>query len=264
MKYYIFLFTIIFYFIAISNSLKTVFAEETKLKKYLCGATIAGGTYFGFHEAYRFWWKESNGKFKFQNDSSYAKNFDKFGHFYSGKLISDLSTSLLYGMELPEKKARLYSSITASVFALIVEIKDGLTNYGFSYFDLLSSAAGAWLPYYQLNTKSFIKDIQIKIRYSKSDYKASDNLDFMQDYEGMKFWVCYPVEKIFNTKKIKGLNIAAGVGMDRNSHNERYKSFWLSFDISPTSLFGIKKTPVTMVILENYHFIKAADIRIDK
>ncbi|WNB17238.1 DUF2279 domain-containing protein [Marivirga arenosa] len=137
-----------------------------------------------------------NQKFQFFNDNQQWLQMDKAGHIYSAYHISNLNFNLLQKAGYTPKKAMLFSSISASLMMLPIEIFDGFsTAYGASVGDAVANTIGAFLPYQQLLFNQ--NYIYPKFSFSRTNYAdlrpntLGNNYieNILKDYNGQTYWL---------------------------------------------------------------------------
>lgn len=182
------------------------------------------------------WWGDQTNRFHFDggtgiqhlftfgNDAKYAKNLDKFGHFYGGIFYSDLFSNAAMWSGVKKQKAYLWGGILGTCIQGFVEIKDGYSpTWGFSTYDLLAGSLGSFYPYFQTKSK-FLAATDVKFSYYKVDdyyfkdiqYKAKWN----DDYMNQTYWLTFNPKRFNkNWNWPKWLGISAGFGVDNKLNN---------------------------------------------
>jgi len=116
--------------ITVEQDTSTFFTKENI--SILTLSTVLVGSLVG---AYVVWWKDDFGPFRFYsgdwfNDTG-LNGIDKVGHFYTSYLFYHLQKDLLLWGGHSEEFAFWTSTILTFGFALIVEVGDAFSPYGF-------------------------------------------------------------------------------------------------------------------------------------
>ncbi len=154
-----------------------------------------------------FQWDYKKGSFSIADEGWFDRDtkhggVDKFGHFYTNYLMTQLLTSLYqrwgYSKEYSAKEA-VYSSL---IINAIMEIGDGFGDFGFSYEDILFNVLGAYSGYYLLKNPDLSKRIDIRWEYFPSEKITKEgSFDILTDYEGMKFLVAVKFDGFETVKR---------------------------------------------------------------
>ena len=199
------------------------------------------GSYYFINTA---WWADSKKSFHFDGggsnikdvfnlgsgrDAKYAKQIDKVGHFYSGRIISDLYVRAVRWSGKSEEQSLLWGGILGTAVHGFVEIKDGYSpTWGFSMYDFMSGSLGSFYPYFQSKSR-FLNALDIKYSYYPKytyyyDFINRRGNDFFDDYMNATFWFT------FNPKRYKPvsnwpkwLGISVGIGVDETLNNYNLK-----------------------------------------
>ena len=241
--------TLIFFlnpFLSVNNLYSQSFSPSTINKDTALNkkrfAIVNTSTLIGLVGSYHFintaWWADSKKTFHFDGggssikdafnlgrDAVYAKQLDKFGHFYSGRIISDLYVRAISWSGKTEQQSLLWGGILGTSVNGFVEIKDGYSpTWGFSMHDWLSGSLGSFYPYFQSKSR-FLKALDIKYSYyPKYNYyynfiKRRGN-DFFDDYMNATFWFTFnPKRHKPSSIWPKWLGISAGIGVDQTLNN---------------------------------------------
>jgi hypothetical protein len=220
--------------------------------------SVTAGTGIALNDYYnRIWWEEEPQEFHFNDDFSYLRLTDKFGHFYVALLITELYTPLFRWSGFSPGNARL-GGVGASLLHQIVfvEYQDGFSHWGFSTSDAISDVLGAFYPLLQ-DQVPVMEHINWKWSYHPSLHSWGDYLDmktllddlydnaFHMDYNGMTFWLTGDIHPIL-PQSLKSywpdfLNIAAGYsteGMDIMKSGTGSSEIFLALDYDLKDLPG--------------------------
>lgn len=201
----------------------------------LSGGTVASVSGF-FVYLNNVWWAGQSSKFHFDDgyDLKYAKNLDKVGHFYMGKVGADLASEGLVQWGLSKKNAQLLGMLGSIGGSLFVEIKDGYSpNWGFSWGDIAAGTAGSLYSFFQTKSK-LLNATDVKFSYYKrynyyfevAGYKST----FIDDYINQTYWLSFSPAKYqqLRGKKVAGwpkwLGVSVGFGVDETL-NDYYTGF---------------------------------------
>ena len=201
------------------------------------GSTLLalGGSFYFVNNA---WWIDSKKSFHFDaggsgisdafklgRDATYAKGLDKLGHFYSGRIISDLYVRAIRWSGKTEEKSLLWGGILGTTVHAFVEVKDAYSpNWGFSVYDFMSGSLGSFYPYFQSKSR-FLKSLDLKYSYYPKynyyyDFIKRRRNDFMDDYMNATFWFTFNPKRYKPTSNWpKWLGISAGIGVDETLNN---------------------------------------------
>ena len=195
------------------------------------------GSYYFINTA---WWADSKKSFHFDGggsniteafnigsgrDARYAKGIDKLGHFYSGRIISDLYVRAIRWSGKSEQESLLWGGILGTAVHGFIEVKDGYSpTWGFSMYDMVSGSIGSFYPYFQSKSK-FLNAVDIKYSYYSRNNYYYDFInrrgnDFFDDYMNATFWFTFNPKRYKPTSKWpKWLGISAGIGVDETLNN---------------------------------------------
>jgi len=152
------------------------------------------------------WWAEAT-PFSFKNDFEYASNLDKFGHFYTGVIFSELFTMSYDWVGMSPFASTLWAGITLGFTQILIEFKDGFSPYGYSVWDAVAGTLGG---FYAMG-KRFIPAMQY------IDYK------FVYWRNNRDYW------KIGGEDK--GGSLTGGDGVWVDDYYGGNQTHWLSFKI---------------------------------
>jgi hypothetical protein len=192
------------------------------------------------------WWAKSE-PFKFEplsNDFYYASNLDKFGHFYTGALFSELFAMSYDWVGMSPFASSLWAGITVSFTQILVEFKDGFAPYGYSVWDAAAGTLGGfyamgkrYIPAMQYIDYKFIYFPNYKGYWRDTKANGGENMGgpltgsegvFVDDYYGgnQTHWLSFKVAKMLPSEAREyypqWLALAFGLGID-NGRYERKK-----------------------------------------
>lgn len=214
-------------------------------------ASIAGVTLIGLNQL---WYSEyDKSKFHTINDNKEWMQMDKLGHVFSSYQLSRLGAGLFNWSGAPKKNQLIYGATFGFGFLTAVEVFDGFSKeWGFSWGDVAANALGTGLF---VGQELLWDEQRIAVKYSfHQTMYASQNPDklgksfneqILKDYNGQTYWLSFNLHAFFKEKKLPPwLNIAVGYGahgmlnglkdIDNQllTNNNRYRQFYLSFDVN--------------------------------
>lgn len=223
-------------------------------------AALYTGSIIGLNEL---WYKNyPRSSFHFFDDSKEWLQMDKVGHATTSYYIGRIGISSLKWCGVQQKKAIVYGGMLGFVYQSTIEVLDGYSSqWGFSLSDFGANAAGSLLVIAQELAWNEQR-ITLKFSFQQSEFaKYRPNLlgknlqeNILKDYNGQTYWLSVNLASFMKeeTKFPKWLNIALGYGangMTGGNFNppyinengfqiyfERYRQFYLSFDIDLTRI----------------------------
>lgn len=197
-------------------------------------------------------------KFHFINDNQEWLQMDKVGHFFSNYHLSKLSSETYQWSGLEKKKAVFYGAATSLVFMTTVEVFDGFSKkWGASVGDIIANFSGSalyvsqeliWneqriIPKFSFHTTSFASRRPNVLGNSFPE-------QVLKDYNGQTYWLSFNINSFIKKEGFpKWLNFALGYGAEGMitgndafvntiflPANQRYRQFYLSFDVDLTKI----------------------------
>lgn len=206
--------------------------------------TALAGSYIYINNA---WWAGQKSSFHFDGgtglkhvftlgrDFKYAKNLDKVGHFYGGRIGGDLFSEAVKWSGKSENSAYLWGGVFSSSIQFFIEIKDGFSpNWGFSIYDFMAGSLGSFYPYFQSKSK-FLSALDCKFSYWRKDDYYNKTLKrsspFLDDYMNQTYWFTFNPKRFnLQSKWPKWLGISVGVGVD-NKLNDYYTGILTDYGV---------------------------------
>ncbi len=252
---------------------------------------IVGGSivasYTAFYLAYlkEGWWAKAEPMHfePLDSDMNYAHNLDKFGHFYTGIVFGELFAMSYDWTGMSPFASSLWAGITVSLTQILIEIKDGVSPYGYSAYDALAGSLGG----FYVMGKRFIpamKYFDYKFTYwpNSSGYwdkhrgKDTDGYGgiWFDDYYGgnQTHWLSFKVGKMLPTKAKayypEWLAIALGLGIAEGYNPQtmdyRYE-YYISLDYDLEAIFSPQKTwSKNLVTILNHIKFPAPTVRVGR
>jgi hypothetical protein len=245
-------------------------------------ALSAEGTlYFGSLAGLYFaWYKDyPQSTFHFFNDNNEWMGMDKCGHLTTAYYISMIGYNSYRWSGLSSNAAAIYGSLLGMGYMLNIEILDGFSSqWGFSPGDFMANTAGCVLFLgQQLGWKE--QRFALKYGFHQTKYASyrpdqlGNNLiqNMVKDYNGQTYWLSGNISSFLpkTSRFPKWINIAFGYGAagmtgavsnpDSVNHKaiphfDRYRQYYLSFDIDLTRIPTHSKTLKALFTI--FSFIK--------
>lgn len=199
-------------------------------------------------------------KFHTVNDNNEWLQMDKIGHAFTSYQMGKMGAELLNWSGVKKEHQLLYGATLGLGYLTAVEVLDGYSEeWGFSWGDMLANASGTAL---YISQELLWNEQRIAFKYSFHETKFPDQRPdklgkttlerLLKDYNGQTYWLSLNVRSFFKNSKIpKWLNLAIGYGgegmLSGNeksqktdnqfvNNQERYRQFYLSFDLNLCSI----------------------------
>ena len=239
----------------------------------LSEASIGAITLLGLNQL---WYADfERSKFHTINDNSAWLQMDKLGHVFTSYQLGKYGSHLLNWSGVGERDQLLYGATLGFTFLTAVEVLDGYSKeWGFSWGDILANGSGTGL---YIGQELLWKEQRIALKYSFHQTKYAkqrpDKLgetyleQTLKDYNGQTYWLSANLHSFFKESKIpKWLNVAVGYGAEGMltgtkdvdnqvlTSNERYRQYYLSFDLNLSKISTNSK--LLRSILDVFNVIK--------
>ncbi len=227
--------------------LNTLIISETAL-----GAAVLIGLNQVWYDDY----PKSN--FHFINDNAEWLQMDKIGHIYSSYHLGSFGANALKWAGCSRTSQLLYGATLGLAFLTTVEVFDGYSSqWGASLGDVAANVSGTTLF---VSQELLWKEQRIvpKFSFHPTAYASvRPNIlgstfqeQVLKDYNGQTYWLSANLHSFFRGSKIpKWLNLALGYGAEGMitgeeglvntvflPEKERYRQFYLSFDVDLTKI----------------------------
>ena len=132
---------------------------------------------------------------EFNDDMKKYQQMDKLGHFSDAYFTSDLSSKLYRWAGFSGDGSIWYGAMTGWLWMLQIELSDGfMKGWGFSWGDMLFNTLGSGFFVLQQYNYDLLGGLQPKFTYHYSNAWRNkeyyrDPGGFIEDYEGMTFWI---------------------------------------------------------------------------
>lgn len=239
----------------------------------LSEASIGAITLLGLNQL---WYADfERSKFHTINDNSAWLQMDKLGHVFTSYQLGKYGSHLLNWSGVSERDQLFYGATLGFSFLTAVEVLDGYSKeWGFSWGDILANGSGTGL---YIGQELLWKEQRIALKYSFHQTKYAkqrpDKLgetyleQTLKDYNGQTYWLSANLHSFFKESKIpKWLNVAVGYGAEGMltgtkdvdnqvlTSNERYRQYYLSFDLNLSKISTNSK--LLRSILDVFNVIK--------
>ena len=256
--------------ILLACSLNAQRSDSLRLRKGLTHAVLSSSTVGSLVALNQVWYAPySTEEFHLFNDSKQWMQMDKFGHAFTGYLITNELNRLHYWAA--GKRQSWVGAVYAMSYLSTLEIMDGFSSgWGFSGADMLANGLGVGLAFSQ--DFFFKRQIIIpKFSFSRTSYAlvrpeilgSSYTEQLLKDYNGQTYWVSLPVATFLKLpKRFHWICISLGYGCDAklvgsqdtwNGFNAR-RQVYLSLDIDCAYL--APKHPKLNKVLTHLNWIK--------
>lgn len=223
-------------------------------------AALYAGSLIGLNEL---WYKDyPRSSFHSFDDNQEWLQMDKVGHVTASYYVGRVGTQLYKWSGVKRKKAIWYGGMLGSVYQSTIEVLDGYSSqWGFSWGDFAANTAGSLLCIGQ-ELAWDEQRIVLKFSFMQSEYsKFRPNLlgknlqeNILKDYNGQTYWLSVNPASFMSddTRFPKWLNIAVGYGANGMTggnfnppyideegfqiYHERYRQYYLSFDVDLTRI----------------------------
>mgnify|MGYP001254569380 CR=1 FL=1 len=207
-------------------------AEEPNKARLIGTSSAIGslwaGSLIGLHQV---WYSESWGDdFHSFDDSRQWMQMDKAGHFFTGQLLAQHSSSAFRWSGISRKKSRIIGSLISFGYLSSFEIMDGRADeWGFSWSDLSANALGCgWFLWQDILWEE--QRLQLKFsahlspyaQYRPSVLGSTFAERLLKDYNGQTYWLSINPSSFLNesSRFPKWLNFAFGYSVDAKVHGE--------------------------------------------
>jgi len=264
--------------------------DKKRLNAVIVSETVvASATLIGLNQLWYADYPKSN--FHFINDNEEWLQIDKAGHLFSSYHLGKIGADALKWSGVSKKNQLIYGSSLGLAFLTTVEVFDGFSaNWGASFGDVVANVSGTAL---YISQELLWKEQRVIPKFSfhttryaslRPDVLGSSlNEQILKDYNGQTYWLSCNIHSFFKESKIpKWLNVAFGYGAEGMitgdedtgnaifiSKDERYRQFYLSFDVDLTkietkshvlktlfSVFNSLKIPAPTLEINGSHGVK--------
>ena len=231
--------------------------NKKRLNTLIISETAVGGVaLIGLNQLWYADYPKSD--FHFINDNTEWLQMDKIGHLYSSYHLGSFGANALKWSGCNKESQLLYGATLGLAFLTTVEVFDGYSSeWGASIGDVAANITGTALF---VSQELIWKEQRIvpKFSFHTTQYASinpnvlgsSLQEQILKDYNGQTYWLSANIHSFFKSSKIpKWLNLAIGYGAEgmisgnEDSTNtislpegERYRQFYLSFDVDLTKI----------------------------
>ncbi|OYX24929.1 MAG: DUF2279 domain-containing protein [Flavobacteriales bacterium 32-35-8] len=236
-------------------------------------ASVIGVSLIGLNQL---WYADyPKSKFHTIDDSGEWLQMDKVGHVFSSYQMGRLGAQALNWAGVSKKDQLIYGATLGFGFLTAVEVFDGFSEeWGFSWTDVLANATGTGL-YVGQELLWNEQRMMLKFSFHQTQYasqrpdKLGDGFleQVLKDYNGQTYWLNINLHSFFKESNIpKWLDLSVGYGADGMltglkdvdnqllTNNERYRQFYVSFDLNLSKIET--KSQVLRSVLDVFNVIK--------
>ncbi len=239
------------------NFFKT--ADTLQIKRLhtvvLTESVVGSATLIGLNQI---WYADyPRSQFHFINDNNEWLQMDKMGHVFSSYQLGRFGANAMKWSGSSKKSQLLYGATLGLAFQSAVEVFDGFSsNWGASMGDVLANVSGTAL-YVSQELVWHEQRIIPKFSFHATRYASlrpdvlgsSIQEQILKDYNGQTYWLSANIYSFTKAKEFpKWLNLALGYGaegmisgdvstvIDNTSQLDRYRQFYISFDVDLTKI----------------------------
>ncbi|WP_239970644.1 DUF2279 domain-containing protein [Confluentibacter citreus] len=236
-------------------------------------ASVVGVSLIGLNQL---WYADyPKSKFHTIDDSGEWLQMDKMGHVFSSYQMGRIGAQALHWAGVSKKDQLIYGATLGFGFLTAVEVFDGYSQeWGFSWTDVLANAVGTGF-YVGQELLWDEQRIMLKFSFHQTQYasqrpdKLGDGFleQVLKDYNGQTYWLNINLHSFFKESNIpKWLDLSIGYGAEGMlsglkdvdnqllTNNERYRQFYLSFDLNLNKIET--KSRVLRSVLDVFNVIK--------
>lgn len=238
---------LLFLFIAFSQSGIAQQSDTTHHYKLFTKKNLVIGA-IAYHQIsavlieYAWWWIDSLQAFHFKNDQfweNYSYGMDKFGHFYISYLTFTAVNEAMRWAEFTPRQRLLTATLVPALWAISIEVGDGLSPYGFSTEDLIANLSGVGYGFLQEKVPYFHNFTPKFSFWPTPVYKKAfpEKWSPTTDYNSHTYWLSVNVHNVL--PKAIGrywpelINLAVGYSVnDLEFGKKPYRELMLGIDIN--------------------------------
>lgn len=205
------------------------------------------------YEAYAMWWAEDTQPFhflKYEHDlfqDPWHLGMDKTGHFFTSYFFYHFQKEILIWGGFEEEYSKYLSAILSGSFAVLIEVGDSFTKYGFDYKDLLFNMAGIGYGLLQ-DQYPYLRNFNFK--WSFIPHNGFEGLSkFSEQYYDHIYWLTFDVHNIIGESKFnywpKFLNLAVGYSISQG--HPRKREFTFGFDLNLKEIFKTENQDLKLI-----------------
>jgi len=208
-------------------------------KKSISTVGIASIYAVSIYEAYTMWWADDARSFhffKYEHDlfeDPWHLGMDKVGHFYTSYFFYHLQKDVLRWGGFSKSYSKYLSAILSGSFALLIEVGDAFSPYGFDYKDLIFNLAGIGYGFLQ-DEYPWLQNFNFKWSYIP-DNGFSGLGNFSDQYYDQIYWLTFDVHNIIGESEHnfwpEFLNLAIGYSISQSHPRRREFTFGLDLNI---------------------------------
>ncbi len=212
------------------------------------------------------WWKDNRTPFHFQEDLTYGRSVDKYGHFFGTSVATFLLRKSFRWSGLSEEAALYWGAGGALAYQTYIEVEDGFHKWGFDRVDFASNVAGAAWPIAQYHSP-FLRNFDFKFSYLPSSaLNSGEGAGFQgqqhtvfDDYGGQTLWLSLKMKNLLPRSVDhlwpEFLCVSVGYAVRDVFKPEPHSAILLALDLDMTKVIP-DDTPFLKLLGEALNFIK--------
>jgi hypothetical protein len=180
---------------------------------------------------YQWWWRSDfkSRKHSFVVDNEgwfedYSLGVDKCGHFFTSYLYFRTFYDLMKWADYSETTSLITAFTVPAAHAISIELCDGFSKYGFSFYDLTANFLGMGYAFAQIKVP-YLQNFNFKWSYYKTPIGfIGDDRGVAADYTGHTYWLSINMKNVLPEAAAQYwpnyLNLAVGYGAKNVSIGE--------------------------------------------
>lgn len=210
-------------------------------KKNISVAAVSTVYISSLYDAYKIWWEDDKRPFTFQKRVDWFGPYndlgiDKLGHMYTSYFFYKVQRDIFLWGGFEPNQAKWMAGGLSFAMALIIEVGDGFSRYGFDYQDLTFNSLG--LAYGVLQDEiPFLQNINLKWSYYPPEGFVFPPR-FSEHYDGHIYWLTFDLHNMFYSSFGKYIPqyIQPAIGYSVGN-KAQLREYTLGIDINLLSLF---------------------------
>ncbi len=209
-------------------------------RKVIAAVTMGGFIAGSLVSSYYDWWSDQPRSFHTVQEgwfNDYSLGIDKVGHAFTSYFYYHTFRNLLLWGGCQPSTAFWWATGTTALFAVTIEIGDGLSPYGFSFEDLEANGIGLVYAVAQTHV-DFLKNFSLKWSYfPPGGFRWPTR--FTDHYDGHTYWLAINMHQLLPRKLGDAwpefLQLAVGYGVDGNMTKREFV-IGLDFNLGSLSI----------------------------
>lgn len=223
-------------------------SSHSNTRKIISVAGVSAVYISGLFDAYHMWWKNEQRPFHFYKpqyqwcSDPATLGIDKAGHFYTSYFLYHVQKNIfLWGGFDSSFSTKLSAALSGS-FAVLIEVGDAFSDYGFDYQDLVFNLGGVGYGLLQ-DEYPFFKNFNIKWSFIPSRIKSFPP-SFSEHYSGHIYWITIDIHNLFKESfgKYFPPYIQPAIGFSISEANPAKREWVFGLDFNLKAIFGNTNT----------------------